>query len=111
MLPSGGFVVLDTTVTAQLASEGLARDLVRAVQQARRDTGLHVSDRISLTVQGGAEVFEATVTHRDLIVGETLATQFAAAGPDHALPDGLPGTPTDVVVGDNHPATILVVKR
>ena len=100
-----------TTLTDDLKAEGLARDLVRAVQQARRDTGLHVSDRISLTVQGGAEVFEATVTHRDLIVGETLAAQFAAAGPDHALPDGLPGTRTDVVVGDNHPATILVVKR
>lgn len=111
MLPSGGFVVLDTTVTAELASEGLARDLVRAVQQARRDTGLHVSDRISLTIQGGAEVFEATVTHRDLIVGETLATQFASAGPEHRLPDGLPGSPTQVVVGDNHAATILVVKR
>jgi isoleucyl-tRNA synthetase len=70
-----------------------------------------VSDRISLTIQGGAEVFEATVTHRDLIVGETLAAQFAAAGPDHVLPDGLPGTPTEVVVGDNHAATILVAKR
>jgi isoleucyl-tRNA synthetase len=111
MLASGGFVVLDTAVTPALASEGLARDLVRAVQQARRDTGLHVSDRISLTVLGGPEVFEATVTHRDLIVGETLATQFAAAGRDHALADRLPGTPTDVVVGDNHAATILVVKR
>ncbi|MFM6850991.1 MAG: class I tRNA ligase family protein, partial [Terrabacter sp.] len=111
MLPSGGFVVLDTRVSPALATEGLARDLVRAVQQARRDTGLHVSDRISLTIQGGAEVFEATVTHRDLIVGETLAAQFAAAGPDHALPDGLPGTPTEVVVGDNHAATILVAKR
>ena len=55
-------------------------------------------------------MFEATVTHRDLIVGETLATQFAAAGRDHALADRLPGTPTDVVVGDNHAATILVVK-
>ncbi|GAB2758591.1 isoleucine--tRNA ligase [Terrabacter koreensis] len=111
MLPSGGFVVLDTRVSPALATEGLARDLVRAVQQARRDTGLHVSDRISLTIQGGAEVFEATVTHRDLIVGETLAAQFAAAGPDHVLPDGLPGTPTEVVVGDNHAATILVAKR
>ncbi len=76
--PGGGFVVLDTTVTPELAAEGVARDLVRAVQQARRDAGLHVSDRISLTIQGSPEVFEATVTHRDLIVGETLATQFAS---------------------------------
>ena len=40
MLPRGGFVVLDTAVTPELAAEGLARDLVRAVQQARRDAGL-----------------------------------------------------------------------
>ena len=48
----GGVVVLDTAVTEELAREGLANDLVRAVQQARRDAGLHVSDRISLTVTG-----------------------------------------------------------
>ena len=50
MLPGGGFVVLDTAVTPELAAEGLARDLVRAVQQARRDADLEVSDRIALTV-------------------------------------------------------------
>jgi isoleucyl-tRNA synthetase len=108
MLPSGGFVVLDTHVTPELSAEGVARDLVRAVQQARRDTGLHVSDRISLTISGDPEVFEATVAHRELIVAETLATQFASAGPDHPLPDG---SGTEVVVGDNHAARILVVKR
>ncbi|MGA8257322.1 MAG: DUF5915 domain-containing protein, partial [Nocardioides sp.] len=43
VLPGGGFVVLDTAVTPELAAEGLARDLVRAVQQARRDAGLDVS--------------------------------------------------------------------
>ncbi|EWT00079.1 isoleucine--tRNA ligase [Intrasporangium oryzae NRRL B-24470] len=107
MLPGGGFVVLDTTVSPELATEGVARDLVRAVQKARRDAGLHVSDRISLTIQGAEEVFEATVAHRDLIVGETLAAQFASAGPDHPLADG---TGTSVVVGDNHAATILVGK-
>ncbi|GAB3059534.1 isoleucine--tRNA ligase [Intrasporangium mesophilum] len=108
MLPSGGFVVLDTHVTPELSTEGVARDLVRAVQQARRDTGLHVSDRISLTISGDPQVFEATVTHRELIVAETLASQFASAGPDHPLPDG---SGTDVVVGDNHAARIVVVKR
>ena len=52
VLPTSGFVVLDTAVTPELAAEGLARDLVRAVQQARRDAGLDVSDRIVLTVAG-----------------------------------------------------------
>ena len=44
-----GVVVLDLDVTDELEAEGLARDLVRAVQQARRDAGLAVSDRITLT--------------------------------------------------------------
>ncbi len=107
MLPGGGFVALDTAVTPALAIEGVARDLVRAVQQARRDAGLHVSDRIRLTISGEPEVFEATVTHRELIVEETLATAFASGGPEHPLPAG---TGSPVVVGDHHAATILVVK-
>ena len=45
---SDGVVVLDTVVTPELEREGIARDLVRQVQQARRDAGLDVSDRISL---------------------------------------------------------------
>src|SRR5690554_1792731 len=46
-LPGGsGLVVLDTRVTPELAAEGVARDLVRIVQQARRDAGLDVTDRI-----------------------------------------------------------------
>jgi len=107
MLPGGGFIVLDTDVTPELATEGVARDLVRAVQQARRDAGLHVSDRISLTIQGAPEVFEATVTHRDLLVAETLATQFASAGPEHPLGDRVG---TQVTVGDGLAATLVVAK-
>ena len=45
---SSGIVVLDTAVTPELEAEGLARDIVRAIQQARRDVGLSVSDRIAL---------------------------------------------------------------
>ena len=63
VLPGGGFVVLDTEVTPELAAEGLARDLVRAVQQARRDAGLDVSDRIALTIAGSAAVQAAARTH------------------------------------------------
>ncbi len=79
VLPGGGFVVLDTAVTPELAAEGLARDLVRAVQQARRDAGLDVSDRIALTVGGSEAVQAAARTHEALIAGETLATSYAVA--------------------------------
>ncbi|MGC8040639.1 DUF5915 domain-containing protein, partial [Salmonella enterica] len=46
----GGFLVLDTRLTAALRAEGTARDLVRSVQQARKDADLQVSDRIRTTV-------------------------------------------------------------
>ena len=83
VLPTGGFVVLDTAVTPELAAEGLARDLVRAVQQARRDAGLDVSDRIALTIGGSDAVQAAARTHEQLITDETLATSFeVVAGAD-----------------------------
>ncbi len=75
MLPRGGFVVLDTDVTPELAAEGVARDLVRAVQQARKDAGLDVSDRIAVVVAGPAEVLAAARTHEALLAGETLALE------------------------------------
>jgi isoleucyl-tRNA synthetase len=74
VLPRGGFVALDTTVTPELEAEGLARDVVRGVQQARRDAGLSVSDRIVLHVDGDAAVLDAVRIHEALVAGETLAT-------------------------------------
>ena len=65
--------MLDIEVTPELEAEGLARDIVRAVQQARRDAQLDVSDRIVLTL-GVDEATKAQVaTHERLIAGETLA--------------------------------------
>jgi len=107
MLPDNGFVVLDTTVTPELAAEGLARDVIRAVQQARRDAGLDVSDRISLTVSGDDDVWAATVAHQELIMLETLAMQFGSAGSAHALPQD---QGVEAFVGDNQPIRILVKK-
>ncbi|MEU4220010.1 isoleucine--tRNA ligase [Actinoplanes sp. NPDC026623] len=77
-LPAGrGVVVLDTEVTPELAAEGLARDVIRVVQQARRDAGLDVSDRISLLVGAPPAVAAAVETHRDFVAAETLATSLA----------------------------------
>jgi isoleucyl-tRNA synthetase len=73
-LPGGeGVVVLDTAVTPELAAEGLARDVVRVVQMARRDAGLAVSDRIALVVDAAGEVAAAVEAHRAFIAAETLA--------------------------------------
>ncbi|WP_203336108.1 isoleucine--tRNA ligase [Nocardioides limicola] len=98
-----GFVVLDTDVTPALAAEGLARDLVRAVQQARRDGGLDVSDRIALVIAGAPAVLEAASAHRDLISSETLATScdVTAAGVDGGI---------EVTVGEGEKAIVRVSK-
>jgi isoleucyl-tRNA synthetase len=70
---NAGVVVLDTAVSQELEREGLARDLVRLVQQARRDAGLAVSDRIRLTVAASRSWLVALEVHRSLVLGETLA--------------------------------------
>ena len=71
-----GVVVLDTTVTPELEAEGLARDLVRQVQVARREAGLEVSDRISLKVTVPSDWYYAVSTHDAFIRTETLATSL-----------------------------------
>jgi isoleucyl-tRNA synthetase len=77
-----GIVVLDTHVTAELEAEGVARDLVRLVQQARREAGLAVSDRIRLRIEAPADVVAAFEAHRPLVTGETLAVDAVAVEAD-----------------------------
>jgi isoleucyl-tRNA synthetase len=72
-----GVVALDIEVTPELEVEGRARDLVRLIQQARRDAGLDVSDRITLTVVATEPWLDAVAAHEALIAGETLATSIA----------------------------------
>jgi isoleucyl-tRNA synthetase len=76
-LGAGGFVMLDTTVTDALESEGWARDVVRQVQDARREAGLHVSDRIALRLTVAADRAAAAAVHRGLVAAETLAVELA----------------------------------
>jgi len=79
--------VLDCQVTPELEAEGIARDLVRVIQQARRDKGLKVSDRIRLAIDAPESVASAARTHEGLIRGETLALDVGYA----ALSDGVAG--------------------
>ncbi|HAZ17998.1 MAG TPA: isoleucine--tRNA ligase [Acidimicrobiaceae bacterium] len=69
-------VVLDTEVTADLAREGLARDVVRQVQQARRDADLVVTDRIRLVLDGDDALLDAVRVHEDHVAGQVLATEL-----------------------------------
>ncbi|HEU4808440.1 MAG TPA: class I tRNA ligase family protein, partial [Homoserinimonas sp.] len=79
-LPGGGFVLLDTETTPELEAEGLARDLVRAVQETRRSAGFQVSDRIrlSLVFENGADA-SGVAGFQTLLGDETLATEVIIA--------------------------------
>ena len=72
----GGFLVLNIELTDELVAEGIARDTIRAIQQARKDAGLNVSDRINLTVSAPQDTLEALRTHEELVTGETLAVSL-----------------------------------
>jgi isoleucyl-tRNA synthetase len=76
-ITSGGFVLLDTKVTQELEREGCARDAIRQIQQARKDAGLDVSDRISLALTADDESVVALEEHRDLISAEVLALELS----------------------------------
>ena len=73
-------VALDTTLTPELKLEGAARDLVRAVQEARKEAGLAISDRIVLHLQASAEgaamLGQLVDIHGATVQNETLATEL-----------------------------------
>ena len=70
---------LDVTLNEELLVEGVARELVRGIQDARKSAGLEISDRIRLGVSGSARVQAALSDHREFILSETLATSLGAA--------------------------------
>ncbi|WP_427871201.1 isoleucine--tRNA ligase [Leucobacter luti] len=77
LIAGGGFVLLETETTPELEAEGIARDAIRAVQEARKQAGLDVSDRIVLALNAEPELARALEAHRELIAAETLAEGFA----------------------------------
>ncbi len=72
-------VALDLEITPELRREGLARELVRAIQDLRKAAGLQVADRIELAVKAGGAAAEAMAAHRDYVLGETLAVALHRA--------------------------------
>ena len=90
-ITAGGFVLLDTKVTAELEREGCARDAIRQIQQARKDAGLDVSDRITLTLRADEDSVEALKEHQALISSEVLATQIVISA----------GATAGVQIGEN----------
>ena len=72
----GYFAALDPTVSKELRLEGLARELVSRIQRLRKELGFAVSDRITLSVGGGAEIQEAAKAFQKWIADEVLALKI-----------------------------------
>ena len=77
----GETVALDLELTPALRRAGLAREVVRSVQEARKTSGFEVSDRITLTWQADGDVAEALTEHQQQVADEVLATTVSREEP------------------------------
>ena len=98
----GVTIALDMQITPALEAEGTARDVVRVVQQARREADLDVSDRIAMSIAGTPEALAVIRDHQELIARETLAVSVTLVD---VLSEGFVGT-----VGDGSEITVRVVE-
>jgi isoleucyl-tRNA synthetase len=78
LVDRGTQLLLDARITPELAREGMAREVVRHVQDSRKKAGLEMEDRIVLYVRtDDAELAQALATHRGYIANETLVAQWS----------------------------------
>jgi isoleucyl-tRNA synthetase len=84
-------VALDLAIDGELREEGYAREIIHAVQNARKAAGLQVEDRIELALQGDSLLLRAADTHRHYIAGETLAVELLLGQDPHGGADGAAG--------------------
>ncbi len=102
MAAEGGLTVaLELELTEELRLEGLARELVRLVQDARKAAGLEITDRIALGIQTSGDLARALTAHRDEIAAETLATSLAervVAGATFSQEPSIEGWPVTITL-------------
>ena len=100
----GAYVAaLSTALSRDLVREGLAREFVRRVQEARKAAGLHVADRIVLVYHAEAETAAAIQAYCEYVQAETLATELSQAG---TIPDGS----IEISLDEEHKAWVLLKK-
>jgi isoleucyl-tRNA synthetase len=96
LLPAGrGLVMLDLATDADLEAEGVARDLVRLIQQARRDAGLDVVDRVHVRLEIDPAAANAVERWRDYITAQVLAAELTIV----PASGGSPGAGADSLAG------------
>jgi isoleucyl-tRNA synthetase len=80
-------VALDLTIDEGLLREGRSREIVHAVQNARKTAGLDVEDRIELLLGGDPALLDAANEHKSYVSGETLAVSVALGESDATAMD------------------------
>jgi isoleucyl-tRNA synthetase len=78
----GATVAVDTVLTPELVTEGLAREVIRRVQNLRKEAGFNLDDRIVTTYQAAGDLAEAIEAWRDFIAVETLSVELRVGPPD-----------------------------
>jgi isoleucyl-tRNA synthetase len=73
-----GIVILDLNITKELYEEGIARDLVRAIQQARKDAGFDISDKVVLEVRANNAEIESIIKNHANFINEQTLSKFAS---------------------------------
>jgi isoleucyl-tRNA synthetase len=73
---------VDVVLTPELVAEGLARDVIRRVQNLRKEAGFNLDDRIVTTYETESELADAINACRELVAAETLSTELRAGPPD-----------------------------
>ena len=69
-------VAMDITITPELRREGTARELVNRIQNMRKDTGLEVTDKISITLESKPEIEDSLTGFREYVCSQTLAREL-----------------------------------
>ncbi|MFN5932659.1 MAG: DUF5915 domain-containing protein, partial [Roseiflexaceae bacterium] len=103
---NGILAALDTTLSAELVAEGIAREVVRYIQDARKNAGLASADRINVSIDGvaGDATLEATIeTWKEYMCAETLAVELVLAKP-------LAGAHVETLELDDKTLTIAISK-
>ena len=81
-------VAIETEITPQLRDEGLAREIVRRIQDFRKQADFDIADRISLVYQATPTLQNAIKTHQDYIMGETLTVEISEGDPEKGMFSG-----------------------
>jgi isoleucyl-tRNA synthetase len=96
-------VAMDITVSDALRKEGIARELVNRVQNARKDSGLDVTDRIALRIDTNTDIQQAIKAHESYICAEVLASEIAFTTLDET------GLTTDILEANDTRIALQVI--